>query len=466
MKDFLKKIIVIIITWQARYILKKNSPKVIAVTGNLGKTSTKDFIYAALKKNLVDEDGDTLVLASKKSMNSDTGVPLTILNLESGWTSFSLWLRIILKGFVKLFDKYDYKYLVLEIGADGPGDIEKICRYIKPDMVIMTAFAEVPVHVEFFDNDREKLIREKKYLVENLKKGGTFIYNLDDKDCVKIAEEMRDKFSLEDRNISFRSFSLKDKNASIYAENIKVLFKKKNNFSCPIGVGAFLHIQDKSIALELEGVLGEAIIYSILPSILVANQLGIDENKAVSDIESAPKTNGRMRILDGVYHTTIIDDTYNASPKAMTHGINIIKNLDSENKKILVLGDMLELGEYTREEHEKIGTLAKDACDTLITSGIRAKFIAESAIKSGMDGENVYITNNSIEAGRELLRILEEEMENAYRAGKSETEVGGHIIFVKGSQGSRMERVVKMILGENHDSNIDLVRQDKMWKIR
>ncbi|MEN9338383.1 MAG: hypothetical protein RI945_108, partial [Candidatus Parcubacteria bacterium] len=71
MKDLLKKIIVIIITWQARYILTKSSPKIIAVTGNLGKTSTKDFIYAALKKNLVAEDGDTLVLASKKSMNSD-----------------------------------------------------------------------------------------------------------------------------------------------------------------------------------------------------------------------------------------------------------------------------------------------------------------------------------------------------------------------------------------------------------
>ncbi|MEN9338592.1 MAG: hypothetical protein RI945_317, partial [Candidatus Parcubacteria bacterium] len=436
------------------------------VTGNSGNTTTKDFIYAALHKNIVAEEGDTLVLARKTSINSDSGVPLTILNLESGWTSFSLWLRIIINGFIKIFDKYEYKYLVLEIGADGPGDIQKICKYIKPDIAVLTAFAEVPVHIEFFDNDREKLIREKRYLIENIKKGGTFIYNLDDKDCVKIAEEMQEKFLLEGKDISLRSFSLHKDTADILAKDIKVSVNKNDIFASPTGMEAKIISKNKTFGLDMQGVLGEAAVYSLLPALLIAEELGVDIEKAKSDIENSKRTNGRMRILKGVHNSTIVDDTYNASPKAMQHGITMMKNISSKGKKIFVLGDMLELGEYTKVEHEKIGVLVKDSCDILVTSGIRAKIIAESAIKSGMNGENVFVTSSSIEAGREVLRILEGEVEAGFKEGKNENEIGGDLIFVKGSQGSRMERVVKMILAESHDSNIDLVRQDKMWKMR
>lgn len=84
MKEFLKKIIIKIITWQAKILLKRNSPLIIAVTGNLGKTSTKDFIYSAIHKNLLSEKGECLVLATQKSMNSEFGVPLTILQLKTG----------------------------------------------------------------------------------------------------------------------------------------------------------------------------------------------------------------------------------------------------------------------------------------------------------------------------------------------------------------------------------------------
>jgi len=90
MKNILKKIITYIITLQAKYILQKFNPFIIAITGNLGKTSTKDSIYAALKNNLTDIDGEILINASKKSLNSEIGVPLTILDLESGYTNFFL----------------------------------------------------------------------------------------------------------------------------------------------------------------------------------------------------------------------------------------------------------------------------------------------------------------------------------------------------------------------------------------
>lgn len=462
MKDLFKKTIIKIITWQAKIILKKKNPKIIAVTGNLGKTTTKDFIYAALHRNLLSEKREPLVLASKKSMNSDSGIPLTILKLDTGWDNPFLWIKIILKGFKRIFSKYTYKYLILEIGADTPGDIKKVCEYIKPDITVITGFAPVPVHIEFFDNDREKLIREKKYLVENLKENGTLIYNLDDEDCIKIADEYKDK------NINFKTFSLENIEADIIAKNITIEKKEINKYLEELkGVSAQIYLKDKEPKdIEIKETLGKAIFYSLLPALLISEIFNIDLDNAISDIEDTKRTNGRMRILKGVYNTNIIDDTYNSSPKALKHGIDMMRDIDIKGKKIFVLGDMLELGDFTREEHESIGKYLVGICDILITSGIRAKMIGESAIQNGMNGENVYITTNSLEAGKELLRILEDEIEKDYKEGRSEEEIGGDLIFVKGSQGSRMEKVVRMILDKNHNPETELVRQDKMWRMK
>ncbi len=465
MKNFFKKIIIKIITYQARILLKRNNPKIIAITGNLGKTTTKDFIYTAIRKNLCREDGDSLVLASKKSMNSDFGIPLTILRLETGWTNPILWIKIIIKGFISIFDHYPYKYLILEVGADAPDDIKNICKYIKPDIAVLTGFAEVPVHIEAFDNDREKLIREKKYLIENIKKSGIFIYNADDIDCKKIAEEMKDK------NIILKSYSIQNREADIYAENINTIIQAKNKYIDKIEGISFSAIfneeRNNILNIKLKGILGEATIYSLLPSLIIAKEFDININKAIEDIEKAKRTNGRMRILSGVHNCTIIDDSYNSSPKALRHGINIIKNINIKGKKIFVLGDMLELGDFTRIEHENIGKLIVGIADILIVCGIRAKMIADSAIKNGMDREIVYIFSENIEAGRETLRILENEIEEDYKKGRNENEVGGDLIFVKGSQGARMEKIVKMILDNHiHDSDMELVRQEKAWKLK
>jgi UDP-N-acetylmuramoyl-tripeptide--D-alanyl-D-alanine ligase len=460
MKDFFKKIVLNIITFQAKFLLKKNKPIIIAITGNLGKTSTKDFIYTALKNNFLDKQGESLVVSSKKSMNSDFGIPLTILELPSGWNNLFLWIKIVFSGFIKMFDKNVFKYLVLEVGADSPNDIKNVCKYIKPDITVLTGFAKVPVHIEFFGGDRERLVREKKYLVEAIKDGGTFIYNLDDEDCRKIAEENKS------RNINLKSFSIKDGTADIYASDIKIETHENENKILKIdGISANLHLKSGQIkSINMKESLGDAVIYSLLPSILISDILNVDLDKAINEIKNTKRTNGRMRILDGIYNSVIIDDTYNSSPKAVEHGIETLKKIKPTGKKIIVLGDMLELGDFTKSEHEKIGEMVVGNCDILVTSGIRANIIANTAIKKGMSGENVFSANNSIDAGKELLRILERELEADYKLGKSEKEVGGNLIFIKGSQGSRMERVVKMILSENHDSNVDLVRQDKIWQ--
>src|SRR3989338_10455299 len=118
MRDFLKNAIVAILTWEAKLVLRRHQPKIIAVTGSAGKTTTKDAVFVVLSQN------GKFVRKSEKSYNSELGVPLTILGLESGWGSPVRWLANIIKGFLAIVSREAYPdWLVLEVGADRPGDI-------------------------------------------------------------------------------------------------------------------------------------------------------------------------------------------------------------------------------------------------------------------------------------------------------------------------------------------------------
>jgi UDP-N-acetylmuramoyl-tripeptide--D-alanyl-D-alanine ligase len=156
-----------------------------------------------------------------------------------------------------------------------------------------------------------------------------------------------------------------------------------------------------------------------------------------------------MRLLQGMNGSVLIDDTYNASPKATEHGLQTLASLDVE-RKIAVLGDMLELGHFTKEEHYKIGKIAAKSCHKLYTVGIRARGIAEGALDEKMLDENIMQCDSSIDAGKELVQILRP----------------GDVVYLKGSQGIRMERAVKMILRETHKAEELLVRQEKEWSER
>ena len=185
MKNKLKQLVVKILTWESGLILQKFEPEIIAVTGNVGKTTTKDFIWSVLKG--VD------VRAAEKSQNSEFGVCLTILGEKNAWDSVFGWLSILSIGFLKTWFAKKYpKTLILEIGADHPGDIKHITSFVKPNIVVLTAFQETPTHGEFFTTVNQH-IREKKYLVDALKKDGKIIYNADDEVMTKMAKEKLEK---------------------------------------------------------------------------------------------------------------------------------------------------------------------------------------------------------------------------------------------------------------------------------
>lgn len=417
MKSILKKIISSILIYQSKVILKKYKPFIISVTGSVGKTSTKDAIFSALSDNVH-------VRKSDKSFNSEIGVPLTILGCQNGWTDPLAWAMNILHGFELMIFKSEYpKFLVLEIGADHPGDIESISKWLVSDIVVITKIGEVPVHVEFFASP-EALIKEKSYLIKSLKPDGNLILLSDEKRVSDLSKDVKQKCS---------TFGINTM-ATVTASDISIMYDENK---MPEGMAFKINYQGNSIPFKLRGILGVQQIYPMIAGVLVGVTCNIPIMKVISSLENHIPPRGRMNIIQGINNSTIIDDTYNSSPDALREGLTTLASLQVSGKRIAVLGDMMELGSFSVEEHKKAGVQALKSCDVLVTVGQRSRSMSEKAVSFG----------DSSSAGEYLKGIVNE----------------GDIVFVKGSQSMRMEKIVKALLAEPEKAGELLVRQDPEW---
>jgi len=429
-KDLSKKLVVKLLEIEAKTVLKKYKPKIVAITGSVGKTSTKEAVYTVLSKFY-------FVWKSQKSFNSDIGVPLTILNIPNASSNPIAWIKNLFDGLKLIILPSLYpEWLVLEVGGDHPGDIKKISEWIKPDIVVVTRLSEVPVHVEFFSSP-EQLFEEKGNLVKALKVGGTLILNADDKNVLNYKNLTKEKIVLFGNQ----------PNSDLSATNYEVLFDENN---LPKGITFSVQTNRETLPVYLPGTLGEHHMQHCLAALAVCKSLGEHLSVAANNLKKQEPTPGRMRLILGVNKSIVIDDTYNSSPIALHEALNTLRDLKTVKRKIVVLGDMLELGKYSIDEHKKAGTRVAEFIDNLFTVGVRARHIAEAAIEAGMKENKVQEFNNSKEAGEYLKTIIQE----------------GDAVLVKGSQGIRMERVVEKIMACPEDKEKLLVRQDKEWRGR
>ncbi len=433
MKNVFKQIVTTIIWWQSQIILRKYHPKIVAITGSVGKTSTKDAIYAVLGSAYSARKSD-------KSFNSQLGVPLTILGRPNGWNSFWLWFKNILWGFKLIFTRSKYpEWLILEIGVDRPRGLSKLTKWLRPDIVVITRFGKVPAHVEFFDS-REGVVAEKGSLVKALKPGGLLILNGDDEDAMSYRDRSKEK------TLTYGVESL----STLRGGNYYITYKEINGFSFPEGFNFKADYDGSSVPVSISGVIGDHHMYPILAGLLV----GISQNLPLLSITDVFKNHlpppGRMSLVPGEKNTMIIDDSYNASPVALEEALKSFEDVKGKGRKITMLGDMLEIGRYSADEHKKLGEKAAAISDILITVGIRAKYIAEGALSGGMSEKVIYQYEDSREAGKFLENLLKP----------------GDLILVKGSQGVRMEKAVEEIMAEPEKKKILLVRQDEEWARR
>lgn len=432
MKSLIKKVIISILTWEAKQVIKKYKPRIIAVTGSVGKTSTKDAIFSALSPE-VD------IRKNKKSFNSEIGTPLTILNCPTGWNNLFIWLKNIINGLLLILIKQPYPaWLVLEIGADRPGDIANVAKWLPCDVVVITRIPDVPVHVEYFPSV-EAVSKEKRALVKALKPEGTLVLNADDKNVMVAKEGVS-------QNVITYGFT---SDADIQATDIEIAYTDLHG-QIPSGMQTNVVVKNELYKVQIKGALGNHLVYPALAAIAVAKSQKINIKKVIAHLEDHVPPPGRMRIVDGYHESTIIDDTYNASPVAMAEAITTLNSINTSGKKIAVLGDMMEIGDFSVKEHKRMGEMVAKKSDFLISVGVRAQDIQESAVEHGFTEEQAVHFRDSISAGNWLKNIIHP----------------GDVILVKGSQSMRMEKVVEAIMANPAQKEKLLVRQEKEWKNR
>lgn len=426
MKYFLKSFIIYLLTIEARLVLRKYKPNIIAITGSVGKTTTKDAIYTVLSKQYSTRK-------SEKSFNSEIGVPLTILDLPNAWSNPFKWTLNLIKGLLLITRNMSYPiWLVLEIGADQPGDIRQITGWIRPDIVVLTQYSKVPVHVEFFNSSKE-VIREKQYLPRSLKEDGILVTNGDD--------ELQEKEKMPEVRSHLRYGF--DKQNDVAGTPPAFQYEK----SVLSGMRFQIKHDNKSVAITNKGFVGRQHIYPLLAAFAVGVSLEIDIDQIVQALNEHVPPPGRMRLITGKNGSVILDDSYNSSPIAVSRALATLSTITASGKKIAVLGDMMELGRYSVPSHKKVGEEAANVVDLLLTVGVRSRATAESA-RAKIGKERVHVYEDSRTAGRELKEIIQD----------------GDVILVKGSQAVRMERVIERIMA--YSISGELVRQDREWQNR
>lgn len=428
-KELFKKIIIAILTFEARLVLRKYSPKIVAITGTVGKTSSKEAVVAVL-------GSEFYVRGNKGSYNSEIGVPLTVLGLKNAYFNLFGWIRNIFLGAAFLVKEKKYpRVLVLEFGADKPGDIERLTEWIKPDTSVLTALSDIPVHIEFFAN-AEHLWAEKAKIFKPLKQRDTAILNYDDPSVLN----MKEKIKAEIITFGF------GKGADVLGSGYKVILSEGRN-KVPQGINFKIEYKGAIVPVRIYGVFGKQQMYACLAATAVGISFGLNLVKISEALTLYKSPPGRLKLLRGIKDSLILDDTYNASPVASAAALEVLKDLSSK-RKIAVLGDMLELGKYTVSAHKDIGVLAASVCDLIFLVGMRSKFIKEGALEAGFSEQNIFEFRDSREAALVLQSALKK----------------GDLVLVKGSQSMRMERAVEEVMVEPEEKEKLLIRQDEFWR--
>ena len=353
--------------------LQYNIP-VVAVTGSVGKTSTKDIIASVVSQKFH-------TLKAQGSYNNYIGLPLTILNLK------------------------DHTALVLEIGMNHFGEISKLVKIAMPTIAIINNVGTA--HIGNLGS-REGILKAKLEILEGLMPDGTLIINNDNDLLHNWANEYKE-------NVQIKSFGIENKSDYI-ATNIKT-YENGSEYK--------IKIQENTWTVEVP-VGGNHFILNSLCAFCVGELLNIEEPQIIKGIKEFELTKMRMDVFKTKNDILIIDDTYNASYDSMKYAIEYLGKLNK--RKIALLADMLELGEYSKYLHKKVGKEVVDNnIDILITLGEEAKSIAQKALELGMEKDKIFIYKTPEEVIEKLTNTL----------------TIGDAILIKGSRKMKLEEILE-----------------------
>lgn len=425
----MRKILQFILKILAKLTLARYKPRIIGVTGSVGKTGSRLAIVAVLQERWRVGQG-------VKNFNNEIGLPLVVLGEpDSGYKNPIKWLGIFLRAIKNLIIKNQTypEVLVLEYGVDRPGDMSYLLSIAKPQVAVVTAVAET--HLEFFGS-LEAVAKEKGKLISALNKGDVAVLNFD----FPLVESMKAKTKL-----SVVSYGEKESvDVRLYGINIS-----QDAESRVLGMSFRLSLGGSTVPVLIRDTVGKPVVSMAAAGAAVGKALGLSVLEITRGLEKFKPPAGRLRLLKGISGSLIIDDTYNSSPQAAREALDILAQIQISPgaHRWAVLGDMLELGQDSAQLHSVIGQrVAQLRINYLITVGQESKNILNAA-RTFMSESNSWQAENTAEA----VKLIKAKVQS------------GDVILVKGSQGVRCERIVKELLADPEKANEILVRQSSSW---
>jgi UDP-N-acetylmuramoyl-tripeptide--D-alanyl-D-alanine ligase len=364
---------------------------VIGVTGSSGKTMTKELIAQFLAA------GGAKVIKSIGNFNNAYGLPLSILQLMSSGAHST-----------------GVDYAVLEMGMSAPGEIRSLCAIAEPDVGAITNVSGV--HLQYFPSV-EAIAEAKAELVDHVKDNGLAVLNLDD----ALVARMRFR-----RLIPVRTYAI-DADADVFATGIQLKGLAGADFT--------LRTPRGSVAVS-SPLLGRHNIYNALAAAAVADYYKVPLERLAESLTEAKPYKMRGEVIRFPQGFTVINDAYNSNPRALKEMVATICSANDARRRIVVAGEMLELGEWAAGLHRQCGReMAQRGVDMVI--GVRglAREIVEGAGEEGMRFDATIFCETPEEAARVLFDNLK----------------SGDLALIKGSRGVQMERVIielKRLMGE------------------
>lgn len=412
MKNFGKKIVANILGWQVRRLCRRHSLRVVLVAGSIGKTSTKLAIAQTLS-------AARRVRYQEGNYNDLVSVPLVFFGqVMPNILNPIAWAKIIIANESQIRGKFPYDIVVVEVGTDAPGQIAEFGKYLEAYIAVLTAIA--PEHMQNF-SDLDAVAAEE-LMVQDYSKLVFVNSDLTDAKYLKFVENP----------ITYAIEQPADYQAVDYRFT-------KDGLHFEISKG------DKLVVSASHEAISHAQLYSMTAAVAVADELGLSDDEIVSGIAKIKPVSGRLQLLKGIKNSTIIDDSYNSSPEAVKGALEVVYQLEAP-QKIVLLGSMNELGEYSEQAHTEIGELCDPSkVDVVVTLGPDAnKFLAPAARDIGCQVEEF---DSPYDAGEYLKSIIKNDA----------------LVLIKGSQNKVFaEEAIKSILNDKSNTS-RLVRQSAYW---
>jgi len=417
MKQAIKKALVRKLSKRVKRLFAANELVVVAVTGTVGKTSTKLAIAKVL------ESAGRKVGYSEDSYNSDVGLPLSVFGLKvpDRLLSVSGWRRI-LRQMDSMIDDFPYDVIVQEVAEDDLDLMLPFVKLIKPKIGVVTGLSLA--HTARMQ-DIAKIKADLAALTAPM---GELICNADFSDLTDDAFQVHVTYSTQGMKADVELVGAKRAKSGLLEAEIK-MYGEKSRFKTQF--------------------VGRHSLSALLAAVAVAHELGVDSQQIKQALVAVPAVKGRMNLLPAVHGARLIDDSYNAaSPIGVFAALETLKEMSG--KKIAVLGNMNELGAKSEAAHKEVGEFAAGIADMLIVIGPDAeKYLAPAAIEAGMEKSNVKVFRTPYEAGHFLKKKVSQ----------------GDVVLVKGSQNNVFsEEVSRILLDKSLKPEDVLVRQSAFWR--